>query len=98
MGVTKREALKLLVTAHAAATHSGLFDELVGDCYSHVSVNDVCDVAELYDMFLDFCIDHMVQFNAIPVEFEHQDRVYDKDWCWRTAEMFDLTKKLRKET
>ncbi|PNE59578.1 hypothetical protein A8H39_00050 [Paraburkholderia fungorum] len=42
------DALQLLKVALAAATDSGLFDELLANCKSPDSINDVCDaVAEL---------------------------------------------------
>ncbi|WP_044275861.1 hypothetical protein [Burkholderia gladioli] len=36
-------ALRMLAAAHARATDVGLFDEIVADCKSPDSVNDVCD-------------------------------------------------------
>jgi hypothetical protein len=95
--MTKREALELLAKAHAAATNSGLFDKLVDDCARPDSINDVCDAAARYDSFMDFCIDHMVHFNAIPCEFEHEGTVFDAQWCWDTAEALGLTEHIRKE-
>lgn len=36
-------ALRMLAAAHGRATDVGLFDEIVGDCKSPDSINDVCD-------------------------------------------------------
>lgn len=36
--------------------------------------------------FIEFCKDHLAEFNAIPCEFETRDGdVWDMDKCWNVA-------------